>query len=100
LTLTAAKDTVFAKMIASGKAASAIADEEGLGQIADEEAIKKTAREIVAANPGPLRQYRQGKHQVFGFFIGLMMKETKGRANALLAHKILKDILDGDKGPA
>ena len=100
LTLTAAKDIVFPKMIAFGKEASAIVDEEGLGQIADEEALKKTAREIVAANPGPLKQYREGKHQVFGFFVGLMMKATKGRANALLVHKILKQILDGDKGPA
>jgi aspartyl-tRNA(Asn)/glutamyl-tRNA(Gln) amidotransferase subunit B len=98
LTLAAAKDIVFPKMIATGKEASAIAVEEGLGQIADEEALKKTAREIVAAHPGPLKQYREGKRQVFGFFVGLMMKETKGRANPTLAHKILKEILDGDDG--
>jgi aspartyl-tRNA(Asn)/glutamyl-tRNA(Gln) amidotransferase subunit B len=85
-------------MIATGKEASAIAGEEGLGQIADEEALKKTAREIVAANPGPLKQYREGKGQVFGFFVGLMMKEIKGRANPTLVHKILKEILDGGQG--
>jgi aspartyl-tRNA(Asn)/glutamyl-tRNA(Gln) amidotransferase subunit B len=98
VTLTAAKELVFPKMIASGKEASTIVVEEGLGQIADEEAIKKTARKIIAANPGPLSQYRQGKGQVFGFFVGLMMKETKGRVPPALAHKVLKEILDGDKG--
>lgn len=97
LTLTAAKETVFPKMIATRKDASAIVAEEGLVQIVDEEALHKTARAIIAANPGPLGQYQQGKKQVFGFFVGLLMKETKGRANAALATKILKEILDGDK---
>jgi aspartyl-tRNA(Asn)/glutamyl-tRNA(Gln) amidotransferase subunit B len=98
LTLAAAKDIVFPKMIAGGKEASAIAAEEGLGQIADEEALKKTARAIAAANPGPLKQYREGKGQVFGFFVGLLMKKTKGRVPPALAHKIVKEILDGDRG--
>jgi aspartyl-tRNA(Asn)/glutamyl-tRNA(Gln) amidotransferase subunit B len=97
LTLTAAKETVFPKMITSRKDASAIVAEEGLGQIADEKALHQTARAIIAANPGPLGQYRHGKKQVFGFFVGLLMKETKGRANAALATKILKEILEGDK---
>jgi len=100
LTLTAAKETVFPKMIAVQAEASVIVEEESLGQVFDEGALKKTAREVVAAHPGPLAQYRQGKKQVFGFFVGLLMKETKGRANAALATKILKEILDGDKAPS
>ncbi len=98
LTLTAAKDIVFPKMITTGKEASAITEEEKLSQIDDEDALKITAAEIIAAHPGPLEQYRKGKRQVFGFFVGLIMKETKGRANAQLAHKILKEILDNGKG--
>jgi aspartyl-tRNA(Asn)/glutamyl-tRNA(Gln) amidotransferase subunit B len=98
LTLTAAKETVFPKMIAVQADASVIVKEEVLGQIVDEEALKKVAREIIAAHPGPLKQYREGKLQVFGFFVGLMMKETKGRANPDLVHEILKKMLEGDKG--
>ena len=51
-----------------------------------------------AANPTQVDQYLSGKDRVFGFCVGLMMKETKGQANPQIANDIMKKILDSKKG--
>jgi aspartyl-tRNA(Asn)/glutamyl-tRNA(Gln) amidotransferase subunit B len=89
-----AKD-VFEEMSASGEDPAAIVERRGLAQISDPDAIRVVALRVVAANPGEVEKYRGGKPQLFGFFVGQVMKEMKGRANAEVANAVLRAILDG-----
>jgi aspartyl-tRNA(Asn)/glutamyl-tRNA(Gln) amidotransferase subunit B len=85
---------IFPEMISTGKKASEIVQEKGLTQITDEDEIRKIAQKVISDNPNPLEQYRQGKTKVFGFFVGQVMKETRGKANPQLVNKILKELLN------
>ena len=82
--------TVFAEMWATGKAPETIVKEKGLTQITDTTAIEKIIDEVLAANQGQLEQYRAGKEKVFGFFVGQVMKLTKGQASPELVNELLK----------
>jgi aspartyl-tRNA(Asn)/glutamyl-tRNA(Gln) amidotransferase subunit B len=92
-----AKD-VFIKMFDENKGAEAVINKLGLVQISDTIALEDIAQKIVSANPSQVEQYLSGKDRVFGFFVGLMMKETKGQANPKTANDIIKKILDSKKG--
>ena len=92
-----AKD-VFIKMFDENKGAEAVINKLGLVQISDTIALEDMAQKIVSANPSQVEQYLSGKDRVFGFFVGLMMKETKGQANPKTANDIIKKILDSKKG--
>ncbi|MGZ3809303.1 MAG: Asp-tRNA(Asn)/Glu-tRNA(Gln) amidotransferase subunit GatB [Bacteriovorax sp.] len=91
-----AKD-VFQKMFDEKKGADAVIEELGLVQISDTSALEEVAKKIIEANPTQVEQYLSGKDRVFGFFVGLMMKETKGQANPQIANDIMKKILDSKK---
>jgi aspartyl-tRNA(Asn)/glutamyl-tRNA(Gln) amidotransferase subunit B len=84
---------VFATMFETGKRAAEIIAAEGLGQISDSGAIEKIARAVVAKSPDNLAKYRAGNEGVFKFFIGQVMKETRGQANPQLVNDILKRVL-------
>ena len=75
------------------KAASEIVEKRGLSQISDTGAIKEIAQKVVDANPNQVSAYKNGKVQLLGFFVGQVMKETKGRANPKAVNDILKGIL-------
>jgi aspartyl-tRNA(Asn)/glutamyl-tRNA(Gln) amidotransferase subunit B len=62
-------------------------------QITDENVLREIAEKILAAHPKEVEQYKAGKEKLLGFFIGQMMKETKGKANPQLANKIFKELL-------
>ena len=96
-TLTQAKDRIFPEMLRTGKKASEIVREQELGQVLDEAETRRVAAEVIRKNPGPLKQYQEGKVQVFSFFVGQVMKETRGAANGQLVQEILKDMLNGMK---
>jgi aspartyl-tRNA(Asn)/glutamyl-tRNA(Gln) amidotransferase subunit B len=83
-----AKD-IFGKMWASGRPAGDIVREEGLGQIDDEAALSPVVRQVLAANPGAVAQFREGRTNVVGFLVGQVMKASEGRANP----KIVTDII-------
>ena len=83
-----AKD-VFAKMFESGRPASEIIAAEGLQQISDTSALEKIADEILSANAKQVEQYRAGKKGVLGFFVGQMMKATRGQANPAVVNEVL-----------
>jgi aspartyl-tRNA(Asn)/glutamyl-tRNA(Gln) amidotransferase subunit B len=87
-----AKD-VFAKMFATGDAPDAIMQREGLAQISDEGALVKVIDEIIAANPKQVEQYRGGKTTVLAFFVGQVMKATRGQADAGAVNRLLKEKL-------
>ena len=84
---------VFPKMFASGKAPEAIMAEENLTQISDEGALVKIIDEVIAANPKQLEQYRSGKTTVMNFFLGQVMKASRGQADPAAVTKLLKEKL-------
>jgi aspartyl-tRNA(Asn)/glutamyl-tRNA(Gln) amidotransferase subunit B len=90
----AAKE-VFDEMSESGEAAAAIVERKGLAQISDPAAIREAAQRVIDRNASQVDQYRGGKVQVFGFLVGQLMKETRGKAKADLANEILRELLDG-----
>ncbi len=81
---------VFEEMYRTGKGPDAIIKEKGLVQITDEGALGKTIAEVLAANPAEVESYRKGKEKLFGFFVGQVMKATKGKANPNLVNELLK----------
>ena len=84
---------VFAQMFETGKGAAEIIAAEGLSQISDTSAIEKIAREIVAKNADNAAKYRAGNEGVFKFFVGQVMRETRGQANPQLVNEIVKRVL-------
>ncbi|MGA8147861.1 MAG: Asp-tRNA(Asn)/Glu-tRNA(Gln) amidotransferase subunit GatB [Gallionellaceae bacterium] len=73
----------------------AIIEAKGLKQVSDTGAIEKIVDEIIAANPAQVAEYRSGKEKVFGFFVGLAMKASKGKANPAQLNEVLKRRLAG-----
>jgi aspartyl-tRNA(Asn)/glutamyl-tRNA(Gln) amidotransferase subunit B len=86
---------VFEAMWSERKDADAIIEAKGLKQITDSGAIEKTIRDVMAANPGQLADYRAGKDKLFGFFVGQVMKATAGKANPAQVNELLKRMLAG-----
>jgi len=84
---------VFAQMFDTGKSAADIIASEGLAQLSDTGAIEKVAREVVAKSPENVAKYRAGNEGVFKFFVGQVMRETRGQANPQLVNEILKRVL-------
>ena len=87
--------TVFAEMVETGKGADAIIKEKGLVQISDEKQLLMIIDNILSANSGNVDKYKSGKTNIFGFFVGQVMKETKGQANPEVVNRLLKQKLDG-----
>jgi aspartyl-tRNA(Asn)/glutamyl-tRNA(Gln) amidotransferase subunit B len=74
-----------------------IIEKEGLAQIVDEKLIKDLVLRILEKNPKQVSEYKGGKEQLYGFFVGQIMKESKGKINPEIANKILKSELDSLK---
>ncbi|KXS31943.1 MAG: Aspartyl/glutamyl-tRNA(Asn/Gln) amidotransferase subunit B [Candidatus Gallionella acididurans] len=74
---------------------TAIIEKLGLKQLSDTGAIEKIVDEIITANPAQVAEYRSGKEKVFGFFVGLAMKASKGKANPAQLNDVLKKKLSG-----
>jgi aspartyl-tRNA(Asn)/glutamyl-tRNA(Gln) amidotransferase subunit B len=87
-----AKD-VFAQMFETGDEPAAIVARQGLRQLSDEAALERLAFEIVDANPDQVASYRRNP-KALGWFIGQMMRATKGQANPQLVNEVLKKKLD------
>ncbi|MRR54741.1 MAG: Asp-tRNA(Asn)/Glu-tRNA(Gln) amidotransferase subunit GatB [Deltaproteobacteria bacterium] len=87
--------TVFDEMYKTGKAPAKIVEEKGLVQVSDTGAIEKIIDEVLAADPDKVADYRGGKEKLFGFFVGQIMKASKGKANPALVNEILLKKLQG-----
>jgi aspartyl-tRNA(Asn)/glutamyl-tRNA(Gln) amidotransferase subunit B len=85
--------TVFEHMWAGEGDADSIIEAKGLKQVTDSGAIEKIIDEVIAANPNQLAQYRSGKDKLFGFFVGQVMKVSKGKANPQAVNELLKEKL-------
>lgn len=81
--------TVFVEMMETGTDAEIIVKEKNLLQVSDEGELQKIAAEIVANNAGQAEEFRAGKTKLMGFFVGQLMKQTKGKANPKLANDLL-----------
>ena len=84
---------VFAIMFDTGKSPTEIIAAEGLAQIRDAAAIEKVARDVVARSPDNVAKYQAGNEGVFKFFVGQVMRETRGQANPQLVNEILRRLL-------
>lgn len=80
--------TVFAEMLLTGADPEQIVKDKGLVQMSDEGALVALVREIIAAHPEQVQQFREGKTKVIGFFVGQLMQKTKGQANPQLANQL------------
>ena len=80
-------------MMKDGTKASKIVEDRGLSQISDTGAIKEIVQKVIDSNPNQVNAYKNGKVQLLGFFVGQVMKETKGRANPKAVNEILKELL-------
>jgi len=87
------KQIIFT-MLKEGTSASEIVEKQGLSQISDTGALKEIVQKVVDANPEQVAAYKDGKTQLLGFFVGQIMKETKGRANPKAVNDLLKEFLD------
>ena len=87
-----AKD-VFAEMLSTGEAPAAVVSRKGLVQISDESALRKVVVDVVARSAAQAGKFRAGNDKILGYFVGEVMKETKGKANPGLVNDLLREIL-------
>lgn len=92
ITATVAKE-VFDRMAAEGTTAEAIVEAQGLAQISGSEELREVVRKVIAGNEKAVSDYRAGKEASIKFLIGQVMRETRGRANAQVAQRLLQEEL-------
>ena len=85
-----AAKAVFEEMFRTGKDAGVVLQEKGLVQISDGEELVGMVREVLAANPQAVADYRKGKAQAVSFLLGQAMRQTKGRANPAVVRQLLE----------
>ena len=85
--------TVFEAMLAGEGDADSIIESKGLKQVTDTGAIEKMVDDVIATNPDQVQQFKEGKEQVIGFFVGQIMKASQGKANPGQVNKMLKEKL-------
>ena len=90
-----AKD-VFEEMYRTGERPGKIVKDKGWVQILDQGEIERAIEKAMQANPKQVEDYRKGKEKLFGFFIGEVMKQTKGKANPQMVNDLLKEKLKGE----
>jgi aspartyl-tRNA(Asn)/glutamyl-tRNA(Gln) amidotransferase subunit B len=88
--------TVFEEMFVSGKDPDSIIQEKGLIQVSDHRAVEAWVNEVVDKNPSQAQDFRAGKDKLFGFFVGQVMKMSKGQANPEIVNQLLLKRLKGE----
>jgi len=87
---------VLDDMWSTGQTAEQIIKEQGLGQISDASALSDLIEQVINANPDQVASYRNGNDKMFNYFIGQVMKQTKGQANPVQTKQILEDKLNNE----
>lgn len=82
--------TVFEEMYKTGKNAELIVKEKGLVQISDSSEIEKAVDKVIAKNPKEVERFKAGDEKLLGYFVGQIMKATKGKANPQIVNELLK----------
>ncbi len=86
---------IIITLIEKGGNPEELIKEQGLSQISDDDTLRDLVKNVLLNNAAEVEKYKSGKPQLFGFFVGQVMKETKGRANPENVNRILKEELDG-----
>ncbi len=86
--------TVFDEMAKTGKTPETVVSEQGLMQVTDVSEIERLVQKVLQANLKEVNDYRNGKEKVFGFFVGQVMRESKGKANPQAVNEILSKKLN------
>ena len=86
--------SVLEEIWKNGTDVDEIIESKGLVQIQDESLLEEIAKKVIESNPDQVSAYKSGKDKLFGFFVGQVMKETKGKANPKSVNEILRKILD------
>jgi aspartyl-tRNA(Asn)/glutamyl-tRNA(Gln) amidotransferase subunit B len=84
---------VFGEMFATGRPPDEIVKEKGLAQVSDEEALTQVVNEVIAANPDQVAKYRSGKDTLLQWFVGQVMRATRGKANPQVVRTLLEERL-------
>jgi aspartyl-tRNA(Asn)/glutamyl-tRNA(Gln) amidotransferase subunit B len=84
---------VFEEMYRTGASAEQVIAALGMEQVSDEAALAGVIDRVLSANPKQLADYRAGKEKLLGYFVGQVMKETKGQANPAVLNTLLKQKL-------
>jgi aspartyl-tRNA(Asn)/glutamyl-tRNA(Gln) amidotransferase subunit B len=84
---------VFQEMWLTGQGPEAVIQAKGLSQVSDRAALEKLVDEVLSKNTQQAQEYRSGKTKVFGFFVGAVMKASKGQANPDLVNQLLMEKL-------
>jgi aspartyl-tRNA(Asn)/glutamyl-tRNA(Gln) amidotransferase subunit B len=74
----------------TGAEPAKVVEEKGLSQVSDEGAIEAAVDKVLAANPDEVEKHRSGKKNLLGFFVGQVMKETRGKGNPAVVNALLK----------
>lgn len=85
---------IFRDCFESGNSPREIIDRQGLSQLSDKGQIEKAVRQIVEENSGVVDKYRSGQVGVLGYLVGLVMKQTQGRANPVIVKELLEGVLN------
>ena len=86
--------TVFDDMVSTGKTPETIVREKGLVQVTDTDAISEVVNQVLGEHPQEVENYKAGKTKLLGFFVGQVMKKTRGKANPKIVNEILKEKLE------
>ncbi len=84
---------IFPKMFATGEAPGVIAERDGLKQISDTNELSRIVDDVLSKNPKQVEQYKGGKTTVIGYFVGQVMKATRGQANPQAVNELLREKL-------
>lgn len=88
-----AKNDIINELLAHGTPVQALIDQKGLAQISDTGALETIIKEVIAANPKQVEQYKSGNAKIQGFFVGQVMKLTQGKAAPQAVNEILAKLL-------
>ena len=94
LTASAARK-IFPEMASTGRRPAELMAAHGLEAISDTGELEAMAREVIQANPGQVEKYRGGEDKLFNFFVGQVMKRTRGKANPAAVGEIMRRLLSG-----
>jgi glutaminyl-tRNA synthetase len=89
LSSSAARD-VLSEMAEHGGDPATIVERKGLSQLSDTTELASVIQQVLAANPGKVQDYRNGRTGLLGFFVGQVMHKTGGRANPVVVHELLR----------
>lgn len=89
-----AKQTIFNAMLEQGYSAQELAEKLNLLQVSDSNYMDDLVKQVIEANPDEAARYKEGKKQLMGFFVGQVMKASKGKANPKMANELVRKYLD------